>query len=63
MVPLVHFFPAQHLVACAYRPPFELLLSRAAPNIAEHWDYSMGNVDKGDTEEIMIEESESGGKQ
>lgn len=25
-----------HLVACAYRPPSEPLLSRAAPNIAEH---------------------------
>lgn len=43
-VPLVHFFPAQHLVACAYRPPSEPLLSSAAPNIAEHWDYSVGNV-------------------
>lgn len=34
--PFSALFPAQHLVACAYRPPSKPLLSRAAPNIAEH---------------------------
>lgn len=63
MVPLVHFFPAQHLVACAYRPPSEPLLSRAAPNIAEHWDYSIRVMwVNGEVGEMMNEESTSGGK-